>query len=121
MAFVVADLLLTEEKLALLTAALANTGQADPLATAIAEAEATVTRYAAGFPLGEADRKTLVRRLALFNAYGLAGPVPDEIKKAADDAMSELRDIRDGKFARSTETDSGTGGGSYGSDTKIKP
>jgi hypothetical protein len=94
MAFTIPDLLLTDEKLALLTTALANTGQADPLGTAIAEAESTVARYTAGFDLGEDDRKSLIRRIALLSAYTLAGPVPDEISKAGNKAMDELKEIR---------------------------
>lgn len=121
MAFLVQDLLLTEEKLQLLTAALANLGQADPLGTAIAEAESTVARYTAGYDLGEDDRKTLVRRVALFNAYALAGPVPDEISKAYDKAMDELRDIRDGKFVQSAQDGSGAGQAKSGSNPRIKP
>jgi len=121
MAFLVQDLLLTDEKLALLTAALANTGQTDPLSTAIAEAESTVARYTAGFDLGEDDRKALVRRIALFNAYALAGPVPDEISKAYDKAMDELRDIRDGKFLQSAQDTTGSGRGKSGSNPKINP
>jgi hypothetical protein len=121
MAFLVSDLLLTEEKLALLTAALANTGQVDPMGTAIAEAESTVARYTAGFDLGEDDRKALVRRVALFNAYALAGPVPDEIGKAYDKAMDELRDIRDGKFVQSAQDKTGSSQGKSGSSPKINP
>ena len=121
MAFLVSDLLLTDEKLALLTAALANTGQSDPMGTAIAEAESTVARYTAGFDLGEDDRKALVRRVALFNAYALAGPVPDEISKAYDKALDELRDIRDGKFVQSAQTNTGASQGKSGSNPKINP
>ena len=121
MPFTVSDLLLTEEKLSLLTAALANTGQSDPLGTAIAEAESTVARHTAGFALGDSDSKSLVRRIALRNAYAIAGPVPPEIQSGYDDAMKDLRDIRDGKFARSSEVDTGAGGGNWGADDKIKP
>ena len=124
MAFTIPDLLLTDEKLAQLTTALANTGGAagqDPLGTAIAEAESTVARYTAGYDLGEDDRKTLVRRVALFNAYALAGPVPDEISKAYDKAMDELRDIRDGKFVQSAQTTSGSSQAKSGSNPKINP
>lgn len=121
MAFVTADLLLTEEKLAQLTAALANSGQTDPLGTSIAEAESTVARYTAGYDLGEDDRKALVRRVALFNAYAWAGPVPDEISKAYDKAMEELRDIRDGKFAQSAQPTSGASQAKSGSNPKINP
>lgn len=121
MAFTPPDLLLTEEKLAQLTAALANTGQTDPLGTAIAEAESTVARYTAGYDLGEDDRKSLIRRVALFGAYAFAGPVPDEISRAYDKAMEELRDIRDGKFAQSAQTQSGASQAKSGSNPKISP
>lgn len=119
MAFTTPDLLLTDEKLALLTAALANTGQTDPLGTAIAEGESTVARYIAGYDLGEDDRKSLIRRIALLNAYTLAGPVPDEISKAGNKAMEELKDIRGWVVAG--QGNIGASQGKSGSNPKINP
>lgn len=123
MAFAESNLLLTEKKLTQLTAALANTGVDDPLATCIAEATADVARLTAGFILDEASTNGFIRALALFKAYSLCGSVPDDVDKQYDNAMKELNSIARGErpnLPRVPEAGGGTQStGGWGSQDKI--
>lgn len=123
MAFTESNLLLTERKLTQLTAALANTDIPDPMATCIAEATADVARLTAGFILDDASINGFIRALALFKAYSLCGPVPDDVNKQYDNAMKELNSIARGErpnLPRVPEAGGGTqSSGGWGSETKI--
>ena len=114
-------LLLPETELTALQRALANAGYPDAIPTKITEAEATVARYAAAYTLATADADRLARPLVIYDLYSLIGAVSEAAKKARDDAMAELRDIRDGKFPGLTDASGGTGSqtGGWGSKTKI--
>jgi hypothetical protein len=96
MAFTESNLLLTDDKKAQLTAALSNGDVADPLGTCIAEASSDVARLTAGFVLDDNSINGFTRALALFKAYSLCGPVPDDIQKQYDDAIKELNSIARG-------------------------
>lgn len=113
-------LLLPDAELTQLKTALANAGYPDAIPTAVTEAEATVARYTGAYSLAEADKDRLGRPLVIHQLYTLIGAVSDAIQKAADDAMKELRDIRDGKFPGLDSADgSNSGEGGWGSKPKI--
>lgn len=94
MPFTVADLLLTPEREAQLTAALANAGHATPLADLLAEAEARLDALLAGRQVSDAQRAHIVRALTLRTAYALVGPVPKDIEALYQDALSLLAQLR---------------------------
>ena len=99
MPFTASDLLLPQSELSQITGALANSGEADPIARVLAECEQTVADYTARYQLTDARRLRLVRGLAPAELYRLAGStVPPQHQSAKDAAMRELQDIRDGKF-----------------------
>jgi hypothetical protein len=96
MAFAESDLLLGDDKLTELKAALSTVGVDAPLQVCIDEAMAEVTRLTAGFVLEEASLDRFIRALALQQAYTLAGPVPVEVQKLYDDVVAELTAIARG-------------------------
>lgn len=106
--FVAEDLMLGQETLNELTAACSNSGIADPCASAIQLGVSMVDDYTTKYALTDDRYKRLVRALAVYELYRLAGGgVPDAIEKANTAAMRELEGIRDGKFpdlARKGET-----------------
>ena len=115
------QLLLTATRSAQLTAALANTGIPDPLAACLAEAEADVARFTAGYTIEEDAVTSFVRPLALRKAYALCGPVPSDIEKEHQSALEELRAIAEGKRLNLPRADTGQQkpSGAWGSDTQI--
>jgi hypothetical protein len=69
-----------------------------PIETALAESMGMIADYTARYDL-ETERWTrLARALCLEKLHQLLNAVPDAIRKGADDARQELRDIRDQKF-----------------------
>ena len=112
---------LPEKVLLELTDALANAGYTDPYPSACAEAAATVTRYTSAYSLAAADLQRLERALVLYDLYSHLGSVSDAVKDAYEKAMSELKDIRDGKFPGLASSDSSSSGstGAWGSRTKL--
>lgn len=114
-------LLLPDAELTALKTALANAGYPDAIPTKITEEEATVTRYTSAYTLATADKDRLARPLVIYALYSLIGAVSAAAQKARDDAMAELKDIRDGKFPGLTDSSGGTTGqtGGWGSKTKI--
>lgn len=116
------DLLLPDNELSQLTNALANTGFDNPLDQCLAEAEATVAFYTSAYEIGEAIRTKWVRRLAIWAAYRLAGPIPDNHQISYEAAMKELEAVRDGKFsapAASVEPEAPAATGAWGSEDNI--
>jgi hypothetical protein len=97
MAFQETDLLLTDAKLAQLVAALANTSVTDPLAVAIAEAEAEVARLTYGYTISELVMDGFIRSLALYKAWSITGSVPEDVRQNYEDAMKELAAISAGE------------------------
>lgn len=87
MPFQVHQLLLTPEREAQLTAALANAAHPTPLADLVAEAEARVNLLSTGRALTDDQRNQLIRAIALHSAYGLVGPVPKDIEVLYGEAM----------------------------------
>lgn len=127
MPFGVADLLLTDERLAQFTAALENVGIADPLVVVIQEAQAEVDRWTLGYLLDDASKAPWIRVLALHKAYLAAElGVPEDIQTAVDAAIAELTAIAAGKRpnlplapADPDAPDQPTAAGDWGSETKI--
>ena len=124
MAFTIEKLLLTDERKTQLTAALANTGQSDPLGQCITEATADVARYTAGYVIEEAASDGWTRAIALWKAFTVAElAVPDDIKAAYDEAMKELIAISKGERPNLPRVDDGeeqaSSTGAWGSEAKI--
>lgn len=118
------QLLLTADKAAQLTAALANTGYDDPLQLCCTEAAADVDRLTAGYTLAQASLDGWTRAIALWKAYTLAETgVPDALQKSYDAAMTELKDIAAGKRPNLPRTDDAdtpaSSTGHWGSRTKL--
>jgi hypothetical protein len=125
MSFTPDQLLLTPDKAAQLTAALANLTEADPLQLCCTEAEADVTRYTTGYVIAQESLDGYTRAIALWKAYTLAEiGVPEAIQKAYEAAIGQLKDIATGKIPNTPRTpaeeelpSSDTGG--WGSRSKI--
>ena len=118
----IAQLLLTDERQTQLTSALASTGLADPLARCITEAEADVARFTAGYVIAQDSLDGWTRAIALWKAFTVAElGVPDDIQKAYDAAVGELKDIALGKRPNLPREDVGSTPerGAWGSSTKI--
>ena len=112
---------LPEKVLLELQDALANAGYVEPFTTAAAEAEAVVTSYTSAYTLAAAHLQRLQRPLVIFDLYSKLGTIPEAVQKAYDEAMKELRDIRDGKFPGLTDASgsSTSSTGAWGSRTKL--
>jgi hypothetical protein len=112
---------LSEQDLLQLQDALANAGFVEPFTTAAAEAEAVVNSYTVRYTLATAHLQRLQRPLVIRDLYSRLGSVPEAVQKSFDAAMSELRDIRDGKFKGLESSDGSTthSTGGWGSRTKI--
>lgn len=77
---------------------LTTLGEPTPTPTAIARAVATFNRYAAKYLVDDDLAKRLIGGIAVYYLYERLGQVPPLRQKVYDDAMTELRAIRDGKF-----------------------
>jgi hypothetical protein len=119
-AFTVAKLLLTAERQAQLTAALANLTVGDPIAVCVTEAEAAVARFTTGYTLTAADTDQFCRILALYHIYSLTGVVPPDIAKNYSNAIEELRAIAAGERPNLPVADpTGAGTGTWGAQANI--
>jgi hypothetical protein len=93
------DLLLGSDVLDQLTSACANQSISDPIARAISTAVGMVDDYTTQYVLTDLRYERLVRALAVYEMYRLAGGgVPQGIEDANKAAVRELEAIRDGKF-----------------------
>jgi hypothetical protein len=112
---------LAEKVLLELQDALANAGFVEPFTTAAAEAAAVVASYTGAYSLATAHTQRLERALAIFDLYSKLGTIPEAVQKACDEALKELRDIRDGKFSslQSSTGDTANSTGAWGSRTKL--
>jgi hypothetical protein len=101
MTFAESDLLLTAARLTQLKTALSNTGVTEPLTTrCIPEAQAEVARAVGDYAASDDELRSLIRRVALWNAYALVGPVPKDIQAAFEAARKELDAIREGRYSK---------------------
>jgi hypothetical protein len=112
---------LSEKVLLELRDALSNQGYLEPFTTATDEAAGVVTSYTSAYNLDAQHRNRLERALAVYDLYYKLGSIPEAVQKAYDEAMKELRDIRDGKFPglASSDGDSAGSTGAWGSRTKL--
>jgi len=124
MAFTDDDLLLSPDKAAQLTKALATIGVADPLQYLCDEATADVARFTTGYVLSAESTRSFIRSLALFRAYSKAGPVPADVQRDYEAALKELEAIAKGERPNLARTPPETGEepatGNWGSSTQIK-
>lgn len=77
---------------------LVELGDPDPITTTIAEQLQKVDDFTRRYALPVDREKRLVRALVLFELYSRLGPIPAKRETKHDQAMKELREIRDGKF-----------------------
>jgi hypothetical protein len=93
------QLFLPPTKLSELAQDLAGAGLEDPIQSCIDEAAAVVADYVAGYTLSTTRTEGWTRSIALWIIYTRSSrAVPEKVKEANDQAMSELRDVREGKF-----------------------
>lgn len=114
--------MLSADKVAQLTKALATLEVADPLQYLCDEAAADVARLTTGYVLDDAAVRGFVRALALYKAYGYAGPVPKDVQANYDSAVKELEAIAEGKrpnLPKVTTSSQSTISGSWGSGRKV--
>src|SRR5207249_11753092 len=107
MGFTTSKLQLTDEKLALLETANKNTANPTPLTTACAEAESMVNDRTSGYNISADWHNRMCRAIAQFELWKHAGPIPDEVLKAYDQAIQDLDDIREGKYPLLAQSDTG--------------
>jgi len=126
MPFAEQDLLpdISQEELDGIAKELVTGGDPGPIATAITEQTQKVEDYTLRYAV-PADRfNRLLRPLVLWELYKRLGEIPKKRQTAYDEAMKELRDIRDGKFPALALEDPAPEGlpegqGNWGSATKI--
>ncbi len=100
MAFTEADLLadISQAELDGIAKALVTAGDVDPIATTILEQTDKVEAYTLRYAVPEIRSNRLIRALVLWELYSRLGAIPEKRQVKYDEAMKELRDIRDGKF-----------------------
>jgi len=89
---------ISQEELDGIAKELVTSGNPEPIATTIAEQMQKVEDYTARFAVPELRYKRLVRALVLYELYARLAEIPAKRKLKQEEAMKELRDIRDGKF-----------------------
>lgn len=89
---------ISKDELDGMTAELIETGQSDPVDTAIADGLAIVSMFCNPFAVDETTIKRLWRLLAISYIYNRLGRINEKRKEERDWCMSMLKDIRDGKF-----------------------
>lgn len=97
--FTESDLNVSQTEIDELKTALANAGVANALSNTITEQIAKVDDYTLRYQLSDERYRRLARSLVLHRLYSLLGPVPSGHQVNYAEAMRELQDIRDGKFA----------------------
>lgn len=89
---------ITNDDLGKLETRLQQQGEPTPTPMAISRAVATFNRYAAKYLVDDDLAKRLIGAVAVYYLYERLGAVPPLRQKVYDDAMTEMRAIRDGKF-----------------------
>jgi hypothetical protein len=100
MIFLSSDLLVSDEQLNTLSAALASQGQPDPVSACIAGEIARVEAMTAGYEIPAGWLKSLVRALVLQELYARlpTGRVPQNVADAWAEARKDLEEIRNGRY-----------------------
>lgn len=126
MAFEEGDLLVDigREELEGIARELVEQGDPEPIARTIEEQVQKVEDYTLRYEVPELRGKRLVRALVLFELYARLGTIPEKRREKYEEAMKELRDIRDGKFKDlkiedPPPPDMPVGGGEWGSEEKF--
>jgi hypothetical protein len=88
----------TADEISSIEAVLQNGSDSTMLQDLVDDSAQKVRDYTLKYNIEAARQKRLVRALVKFEAYKEVGPVPSQIELAWNDAMKELRDIRDNKF-----------------------
>lgn len=87
------------------------------------EAFADVSRLTIGYVIDPTSQTNFTRALALYRAYGYIGTVPKDVQKNHDDAMTELKEISQGKRPNLPKADPAGAqqsiSGRFGSNRKI--
>lgn len=118
MALTTGQLLLTANRQAQLTSALATAEVADPLALLITEAEAEVDRLAAGYTIASEVKDSWARVITIRSAFLAAElGIPEDIQSAYDAAMTELRRLSEDKIENAAAASPEAG--RWGSASKI--
>lgn len=94
------DLGISDDAIAQITAQLANGTNPDPIGDAIARQSQKVTDYTLRYDVPAERLMRLIRVLVLFDLYSnpALGVMPPNVASMNKEAMTELTDIRDGKF-----------------------
>ena len=90
---------ISDKELTALTTKVANVGDPDPVATAIASSRSIIADYAERFDLRPDTEKRLIRELGVALMCRRLEDVPERYQKAYDAAIKFLEGIRDRKFA----------------------
>ena len=100
MAFTETDLLvdICQEELDGIARSLVAQGDPAPVVNTIAEQVQKMEDYTLRYDVPELRLKRLTRALVLFELYARLGSIPQKRQTKYEEAMKELRDIRDGKF-----------------------
>lgn len=100
MPFIEANLLpdISQEELDGIAKELVTVGDPEPIATMIAEQAQKVEDFTLRYNVPELRLHRLIRPLVLWELYKRLGAIPEKRQTAYDEAMKELREIRDGKF-----------------------
>lgn len=116
---------ISNKELTALTTRLVEVGSDARVETTIPEAVQRVEDYTARYVVPDGVLKRLCRALVLWEIYKPLASIPEKRRQAYDDAMRELREIRDGKFASvypSRDIDpapAASGKGRWGSEAKF--
>ncbi len=124
MSYSASDLGISQAEIDQITSNLANANKPDPIADAIAGATQTVTDYTKRYVLTSDRILGLLKPLVMFELHSQINGASDSQVKAKDDAMRELREIRDGAFPDlplANPAPQNTGGtGAWGSSKQIR-
>lgn len=89
---------ISREELDGIAGELVQQGDPDPVTTTLAEQAQKVEDYTLRYNVPEARFKRLGRALVLWELYARLGEIPKKRQLKYEEAMKELKDIRDGKF-----------------------
>lgn len=118
-----ADLLLGQRALDDFHSARLNRGLTLPVQEVIDGAVGRVGQFTARYVLADDHYRRLVRPLAVYDLMNFPGSViPEGIKADMENALKELREIRDGKFADTlTPATTAPSVGAWGGTSRITP
>jgi Bacteriophage Mu, Gp36 len=100
MIFTRTDLLvdISERELVAIAEKIVVPGDPDPITSTITEQQARMERYIHRYVVDDDWQKDLLRALVFWKLYKRLGSIPKKREAGYEEAMKELREIRDGKF-----------------------